>query len=218
MRAWESCKVGICMGNSAVAEHVKLCISTIPAETENKWRLAGSEDEVEQIPTLCHPENFSITQSCLWKQLYGKFSFNKRMPVWKKWHSHPWSCGRCTSRLAPLLPLLGQRLSQCLSWPRATCALLQPFTGHGSHKDLQNEVQHPLTDRLKNPPCFCTVVGTQSIGDRSWDTCLLLHSVTDRGFISSSLADLVQGQPKRTLQLLLWLLIRIRIYILYTSL
>lgn len=73
---------------------MKLCISTIPARTENSQRLAGSEDKVEQIHTLCHPKNSSITQSSLWKCPYGKFGFNKVMPIWKNWHSHPQSCVR----------------------------------------------------------------------------------------------------------------------------
>lgn len=79
MRGQRAVKWGICMENSAVVEHVKLCISTTPAETEKKWRLACSEDKVEQIHTLCRPKNFSITQVCLWKQLYGKFGFNKSL-------------------------------------------------------------------------------------------------------------------------------------------
>lgn len=69
------------MENSAVVEHVKLCISTIPVRTENRQRLAGSEDKVKQIHTLRHPKNSSITQSSLSKWLYGKFGFNKVMPI-----------------------------------------------------------------------------------------------------------------------------------------
>lgn len=123
MRGQERCKVRICMEISAVVEHVNLCTSTIPAETENKWRLACSGDKVEQICTLCHPENFSITQTCPWKQLYGKFGFNKTMPVWKKWHPPPWSCGRCTSRLTLFFP----------SWARGSPSACSPGLGSAVH-------------------------------------------------------------------------------------
>lgn len=73
--------MGICMENSAVVEHVQLCISAIPARAENSQRLAGSEGKVEQIHTLCRPKNSSLTQSSLWKWPYGKFGFNKVMPT-----------------------------------------------------------------------------------------------------------------------------------------
>ena len=63
-------------------------------------------------------------------------------------------------------------------------------------------MQHPVTDGKKNPPCFCSVAGTQIISDRSRDTCLLLHSAIYRVFIFFSLARLGQGQPKYSLQLL----------------
>lgn len=141
-RAQESCKVGICMENSAVVEHVKLCISTIPARAENSQRLAGSEGKVEQIHTLSRPKNSSLTRSSLWKWPYGKFGFNKVMPIWKKWHSHPRSHVRlqvhfwshpASSPPGPEtvpVPILG---------PTHACALLQPFTGCAGHKDLQNQ-------------------------------------------------------------------------------
>lgn len=102
--------MGICMENSAVVEHVKLCISTIPARTAKSQRLAGSEDKAEQIHTLCRPEDSSIPRSSLWQRLYGSLASTQRCPHERSDTHIPGAVPGC--RCAPgatlPLPLLGQ--------------------------------------------------------------------------------------------------------------
>lgn len=155
------------MENSAVVEHVKLCISTIPARTEKSQRLAGSEDKVEQIHTLCRPENSSITQSSLWERLYGSLASTKRCPYEEvtftscvglqvRSRSHPASSPPGPEKAPVPIRLASdpppQELCHCLS---------QPMQSQG------HVVRHPDTHRKKNPPCFCSIAGTQVISDRS---------------------------------------------------
>lgn len=148
------------MENSAVEEHVKLCMSTIPVRTESSWRLAGSEDKVEQIHTLCHPKDPSIAQSSLWKRPQRKFGFSRVMPVWKKYHSSL-EPGQAVGVL-PESPCLILSRSGTVPVPLLLAFALSPQTSAGcvGHRDMQNQGApwcNPLIGGKKNPPCFAAL-------------------------------------------------------------
>lgn len=105
----------------------------------------------------------------------------------------------CTAGVTLPCPLVGQRQSPCLGsdLPMHVLCGLEGSAQPGRHLE-----RHPITDGKKNPPCFCSVAGTQIISNKDWDTCLLLHSAVYWVFIFFSAAHLGQGQPKYSLQLL----------------
>lgn len=184
---------------------MKLCMSTIPVRTESSWRLAGSEDKVERIHTLCHPEDPSIAQSSLWKRPQRKFGFSKVMPIWKKYHSRPYSWVRlwvCSQSHPASFPP-GQGQSRCLSsWHLPSP--LRPRQGMwaiGICRTRSPLVQ-PCYWWEEKSSMFFQHYRNEDHFRQELRHCLLLLSAICWVFISFSLAHLGQGQPKYSLQLL----------------
>lgn len=129
--------MGICMENSAVVEHVKLCISTIPARTAKSQRLAGSEDKAEQIHTLCRPEDSSIPRSSLWQRLYGSLASTQRCPHERSDTRIPGAVPGCRCAPGATLPLP----AACPPGrgPSHAGALPQPSAGGARRRDARNQ-------------------------------------------------------------------------------